>query len=90
MSRIWIDLTENITIYTGNDHAIGEFLDITDKRFAGTETDEQGEGYVLEHSQAFGLTTNKIGAIESDLMPLNKEIIISKCDEFINKLNQLN
>lgn len=58
----------------GTDHAIGRFLDITDRRFAGTKDDQQGEGYLLEWSDLFGISTNLIGATVEDLKDQTKLI----------------
>lgn len=69
---------------TGNDHAIGKFIDITDRRYAGCPDDEQGEGYILEWSQLFGFTTNLIGATPEDL--LSFDALQAKVEAFASNL----
>lgn len=61
-----------IQFHGGSDHAIGRFMDITDSRYAKSGKDEQGEGYVFEYSELFGITTNLIGATEDDLFDIDK------------------
>ena len=52
------------------------------------------EGYVYEWSQIFPKGTNLIGYEKPDIFELTDDnemtIIIQKCDEYINKLNQKN
>lgn len=84
MSRNVRKVNDNITIVYGTDHAIGQFLDITDKRYAQSGFDEQGEGYVCEHSSMFPYD-NSLIQLDFD-EPITKEIIIKACDEFIEKL----
>ena len=86
MSRNSEILDENITIHAGSDHAIGHFFDITDKRFAQSGRDEQGEGYVCEFSTMFGISNNKIEITYEGLQV--EEVINQKCNEFIEKLNK--
>lgn len=91
MSRNTNNVNDHININHGTDHALGAWFDVTDARYAGTEQDRQGEGYVLEHSSSFGFTTNLIGLTVEDLQ--NKttadqnKIIIEKCNAFISTLN---
>lgn len=85
MSRLTLTVNENITIYHGSDHAIGGFIDIIDKRFAESGFDNQGEGFVLEYSDMFGFSNNKINIEKLEELSQD-ELIISKCNEFINKL----
>lgn len=70
--------------HSGMDMALGKFFDITDKRFAGTANDRQGEGYVLEWSQKWGISTNLIGAKDRDIN--NVERLLELVEEFINKM----
>jgi len=94
MSRNKKVLTANITIWYGNDHAIGKWLDITDDRFARSGKDEQGEGYVFEWSEMFPKGTNHINyQFPKGFMLTNDgedsqqmAEIIQKCNEFINIL----
>lgn len=81
MSRTTIKKSNNIFIYTGDDHAIGRFLDVIDLRFAGHETDEGGEGFVFEWSDMFGITTNLIGANEAELNDI--DALVAKTEKFI-------
>lgn len=78
--RNTIDLPDNssIHIHYGTDHAIGKFLDITDDRFAGIDADDQGEGYVFEWSEMFGITINLIGAEIEDIDNQGKLIELTK------------
>jgi len=85
MSRTSKVITDNIVIHFGTDHAIGRFLDITDKRYAESGLDEQGEGYVFEHSDMFPSDNTKV-IIDMD-EPLTVPVIIQACDEFIKTLN---
>lgn len=84
MSRYEQPIGENITIHLGIDHAIGEFLDIADERFAGNDEDESGEGFVLEWCQMFGITTNFIGATVDDIS--NLDVLIAKTNSFAASL----
>lgn len=61
-------ITEHpIVFYTGLDRVLGNFLDVTDSRFAGSEFDEQGEGYLFEWNERFGISTNLIGLTEETM-----------------------
>lgn len=92
MSRHAKKLTEHITVWYGNDHALGKWFDIHDSRVE--DIDESSEGYVYEYSQIFPEGTNLIGYKKPDNFAIsdNKQmiVIIRKCDEYINKLNQKN
>lgn len=88
MSRKVLKITEHITVINGLDHAIGNFIDIQDSRFANSYLDKQGEGYVFEYSDKFEISTNLVGLKYEDLK--SKEIIIERCNQFINILNQSN
>lgn len=74
MSRHNLPFNEHTTIHSGSDHAIGRFIDIADSRYAGHISDVQGEGYVFEWSEMFGISTNLIGATEGDLKDRKKLI----------------
>ena len=56
MSRRSKRLTENITIHFGVDHSLGGFADITDKRYAASDDDKQGEG--VRYLGEIGIGTN--------------------------------
>jgi hypothetical protein len=94
MSRHSKKLTEHITIWYGNDHAIGKWFDVHDSRAEDIDDDGMNEGYVYEWSQIFPKGTNLIGYEKPDIFELTDDdemtIIIQKCDEYINKLNQKN
>lgn len=77
--------TDTITVITGDDHAIGRFIQVIDTRFRDTEHDIQGEGYVMEYDNTFGFTLNLIGLTKSDL-PFSDAAIIKGCDAFIASL----
>ena len=68
MSRNIMRVTDEITIISGGDNALGRFLDITDSRYANSGKDEQGEGYVFEWSENLGITTN--------LLKINRKVFI--------------
>lgn len=72
-----------VHITTGTDHAIGIFVDITDDRFAGTKDDEQGEGYVFEYSELFGITKDLIKLAPEDIIDRNK--VVELCNAFFLK-----
>lgn len=90
MSRNSLQIGENIIVVYGNDHAIGTFIDIIDLRFEGHQDDHQGEGFVAEWSELFGLDQgdNKIGINVAEIKLLHtdleafKQIVIYKCDKF--------
>lgn len=84
MSRHVKKINDNIIVYYGNDHAIGNFLDICDKRYADSGQDEQGEGYVFEHSTMFPSDNTKV-IIDVD-EPITDDVIIKACNKFINTL----
>lgn len=85
MSRNTQTPNENISIHSGSDHAVGWFIQISDKRFAGTPQDHQGEGYVLDYDR-FGFGTNLIGATEKDLGDIDK--LMELTEAFIKTLPQ--
>lgn len=60
-------MNDNTTFITGSDNVLGAFFDITDKRFANSGEDRQGEGYIFEWSQLMGITTNHINAQPEDV-----------------------
>lgn len=80
MSREIININKNISIAYGNDHAIGKFLDIRDKRYAQSNKDEQGEGYLVEWCEMFKFAPNLIGITIDEFD--NKERIIELCNKF--------
>ena len=84
MSRKHHKVNENIDVYYGSCHPVGYFFDVTDKRVAGTEHDEQGEGYVVEHWSGSGFAQNKIG-ITREAMEVD-ELLIELCDAYCRKL----
>ena len=83
MSRIVKPLTEHITIIYGKDHSIGNFVDITDSRFANSKDDEQGEGYIFEWSQLFGASTN-LPNLKIDIR-LSDDYIIKTVNKWIKE-----
>lgn len=86
--------SEHTNYITGYDEILGNFLDITDNRYAGTINDKQGEGFVLEYSDFFKISTNLI-RIDKQTMtaaltypPLSYMIFLQPLvDEFINSLD---
>lgn len=67
MSRNRKQLSPNVAITRGDDHVLGKFCQLTDERYAMSEDDEQGEGYVFEWDEEFGLVNNLIGATVGDV-----------------------
>lgn len=84
MSRLVFTPNEHTTFISGNDHAIGPFLDITDKRFANSGKDRLGEGFIMEWSEMFGFSNNLIGATVGDLEDVVK--LQAKVEIFIHLL----
>ena len=74
MSRKTTRLNETIQIHHGNDCAIGQFIDITDSRHATSGKDMQGEGYIVEWSEVFGFSQNKIGITKNQLASVDETI----------------
>lgn len=73
MSRQERKITKHITLVLGSDHALGQFMQVTDSRYAGTAEDHQGEGYVLDLDDMFGPQINLIGIKEDDLIEFTKQ-----------------
>ena len=67
MSRKDQNMSPYVLITTGQDHVVGKFIQIYDKRYAWTEEDLQGEGIVLDWDEVFGFGTNLIEAKVEDL-----------------------
>jgi hypothetical protein len=84
MSRIHTDLSGNVTKTIGEDHAVGRFVQLTDKRYAGTPEDIQGEGFVLDWDELFGFNVNLINAEVKDLSNNTKLLVL--CDDFAHQL----
>ena len=72
MGRRIEEITENITIAYGNDHELGTFVDVMDRRYAESGFDEQGEGYIIEWCKAFQFSTNLVGITFEDLIDEDK------------------
>lgn len=85
MSRIERKINQTTTVVTGNDHAIGQFLQVQDVRYARSNKDDQGEGYILEYDTMFGFTTNLVGATKEDI-PFNDNRIIELTEAFVKTL----
>jgi len=78
-------ITEHPTrLIWGNDHVLGKFLDIIDVRYAGTEQDEQGEGYLFEWSTLFGISTNLIGLTEESMK--DEKQILQAVEIYLTKI----
>ena len=84
MSRKTLELQKDTDVHYGGDHAIGTFIDITDRRYANSGKDEQGEGYIVEWSEKFGFNTNLIGITAEELR--NSSDTIRLVNKFIGKL----
>lgn len=87
MSRFRNIISKNITVYCGDDHALGKFYDVTDQRFADSGQDQQGEGYVFQSSHLFGIDLNRINATVEQIASLDKTIISELCNNFIKTIN---
>ena len=59
MSRRTIFQDDRLTLIGGQDHAIGQFLQLFDREMEKETPD--GEGIIFEWSQAFGVETNLTG-----------------------------
>lgn len=78
MARHHKKINDQLDSWYGNDHAIGQFVDITSKTYAGSKQDEQGEGYIFEYSDMFKIGTN--------LANLTLEEVIKETPEFFKKI----
>ena len=85
MSRFTTKPQETTTIVRGSDHAIGYFIDVLDHRFAGTEKDPQGEGYLVEWSELFDFSINLIGITKDQLK--DDATINKKVNDFVAQLH---
>lgn len=83
MSRRSRMIANHIEVSMGFDHALGQFIQITDSRYAGTEDDYQGEGYVFEWDESFGITTNLINLTVEEMN--DNDAIASKCNAFASQ-----
>ena len=72
MSRNTVYQDDKISVVTGNDHMLGDFVQVFDKDLE-TETPE-GEGLVLDWSDKFGFEVNCTGISSS----IPAEIIAEK------------
>jgi hypothetical protein len=72
-----------VCIHFGSDDAIGAFFDITDDRYAGSPNDKQGEGYLLEFSQLFNVTTNLADLDMDKISELNRMEDKSQLDTYL-------
>ena len=88
MSRQHKQLTKDITLVFGYDRALGSFIQITDARYASTPEDKQGEGYVFEWNESFGVSTDLIGLRPPLSILFNEVTVISKCNQFIETLKE--
>jgi hypothetical protein len=83
MSRKIHNINENISVAYGADHALGQFIDIMDRRYAESGKDEQGEGYLVEWCGAFQFSQNHIDITLEGLKDEAK--IIELCDKFVKE-----
>ncbi len=67
MGRSVLHAQEFTNYIGGRDHALGEFLQITDERFRTSGKDLQGEGYVLDWDALCGFSVNEIKATLADI-----------------------
>lgn len=78
MSRITLFSNDRFSMVGGEDHVLGRFVQLFDKKMVN-ETPE-GEGLVLDWSEGFGLEINYTGI--SNNIPVHKIIV-----EYINEHN---
>ena len=83
MSRKVHNINQNISVAYGNDHALGKFIDIMDRRYAVSGKDEQGEGYLVEWCEAFKFSQNQIDITVEGLT--DEATVIELCDKFIKE-----
>ena len=83
MSRRIHNINNNISVAYGADHMLGQFIDIMDRRYAESGKDEQGEGYIVEWSEAFKFSQNQIGITLEGLK--DEATVIELCDKFIKE-----
>jgi hypothetical protein len=83
MSRKIHNVNENITVAYGNDHMLGQFIDIMDRRYAESGKDEQGEGYLVEWCTVFEFNQNQIGITVEGLK--DEATVIELCDKFVKE-----
>lgn len=81
MGRKILKLNEYTTMVHGNDHTLGYFVDIVDNRYANSDLDEQGEGYLVEWSSEFNFSNNIIDLKFDDFKDPQK--IIDKVNYFL-------
>lgn len=78
MSRKTIYHDSRLTLVSGEDHLLGSFLQLFDKKLE--DKTAEGEGLIYEWSQRFGTETNFTGiGYDTDQKPM--EI----CQEYIDK-----
>lgn len=83
MSRSTIYADKRLTVIAGNDHVLGNFFQIFDKK---VETPE-GEGLVFDWSERFGIETNFTG-LSKKLEPLS--IVYQYVGEYAEDKTNLN
>lgn len=84
MGRSHVNLSTDVILTTGTDHAVGQFLQLSDQRYSQSSEDIQGEGYVLDWDQLFGFNINLIGAKLEDLKDSAK--LLELCNDFAKDL----
>lgn len=63
-------LDESTYVIQGHDHAVGRFVQICNDHYAKSKHDLQGEGYVFDWDEMFGVSLNLIEIDDLDLMQL--------------------
>jgi hypothetical protein len=82
MSRITIYQDARLLAVGGQDHMLGQFLQVFDKNLEN-ETPE-GEGLVYDWSQGFGTETDLTG-LSKDLEPLQKVLQYIEENKYVDK-----
>jgi len=82
MSRNLVDLNENIYIVKGNDHAVGKFVQICDKR----AEKKLPEDVLLDYDEFLGFSVNFLSVKKEEIweVAMNEEKVIELCNNFIN------
>lgn len=85
MSRNHMQLSENVIITTGDDHEFGAFIQLSDKRYARSSDDIQGEGYVLDWDERREFTIN---LIDTDTDTMNESDITLRNETLLRLANE--
>ena len=83
MSRKVNKISDTTRIVSGNDVALGVFVDVIDTRY---DKDPSGEGFLMEWSSAFGFAANLIDLDAKEFGNPNLiSVVLEKVETFIKK-----